>query len=259
MSDAPEWVTELWEWGWEHDLSEEAIPAWARYPALGQVTISHPQILRAFRSYNDANPEHRIRPGNFVSVAFPKPLSRLAPIRLFAPYVSDPSAALRLDWFELHSGLMVRITTEHQNGAVAPQVIPVMSYGEVACRHLNRPEAKFQDRSGRAMQNSTGHLLRRRVLDIGRERIGKEANALHRRNEGPDVTAEAQESYQMRKGSGEPLNRLIREANSAHLALASGLSARAVREIQAGRSVPRAENRLRLLRAARHLGNTTQA
>lgn len=229
------WSNELWADALAEELGEVVVPrAWWDLPAVGQLTITRPEILDPFAEYNRRHPEHAIGPGNFVSVAYPKIFARPDPSRLIAPFVS-PREALDAEWFEVYSGEAVRITTRDLRGEIVPGLIPVKSYADVARRHVARPERKFEVPDGGPCLGATrGKLARRRVLAVRFERLGKEGGWLDRRTEGDDVADEVQLVYVDPDDFRRYVIPVLRLMPRAETAVAARISERALRRALAG-------------------------
>src|SRR5438552_1084507 len=100
----PGWIDEVWTDALARERGATPPPRpWFEWPAIGQLTVSRPELLRPFEHYNEAHPEAPVRPFNFVSVAYPTAFSRAERPRLAAPY-TKPERALEADWYELRSG-----------------------------------------------------------------------------------------------------------------------------------------------------------
>src|SRR5690349_16576980 len=114
------WRAELWIDALAEAFREPPVPrAWRGLPALGQLTITRPELLRPFEAYNEAHSKGPVRPFNFISVAYPKPLSRAGKLRLVAPF-TPPNRAVEAEWHELHSGGKIEITIETFGGEIRP-------------------------------------------------------------------------------------------------------------------------------------------
>ena len=171
------WISELWTDALAEELGDTPAPrAWWDLPAIGQLTITRPELLRPFADHNRRRPERAIGPGNFVSVAYPKTFVRAERPRLIAPFVR-PAEALKVEWLEVHSGETVRITTRDLGGEIVSDLIPVKSYADVAREHVARPERKFKAPSGGpCLRTTRGKLQRRRVLAVRFEHLGKKVD-----------------------------------------------------------------------------------
>ncbi len=182
-----QWIDELWEDVIDEVLGLPVEPRpWHDHPVVGRVPVTSWELLKSFETYNRAHPEAPVKPFNFVSAAYPKPLSREEPVRLFAPFVSEPAQALEAQWYEHNTGRRVAITTEDSMGEVVDGLVPVKTYGE-------HPEVKFADEDGhRCHPRTSGTLTRRHVIATRTEPYGKEGNALRRRVEGAGVSDETQ-------------------------------------------------------------------
>jgi hypothetical protein len=127
------WIDELWEDIVDEVLGRTPEPRhWHPYPVVGRLPVTTWDLLESFKTYNGAHPEAPVRPFNFVSAAYLKPLARAEPVRLFAPFVSEPATALEAEWYEHNTGRRVEITTEDPMGAIVDGVLSVKTYGELA-------------------------------------------------------------------------------------------------------------------------------
>lgn len=243
------WKTDLWLDAVAAE-SGDSTPArsWAALPAIGQLTLSRPELLRAFEIHNRRHPTQVVRPFNFVSVAYAKPLARAELPRLIAPFVGKPSAAPAAQWFDLRSGLEVRITSEHPLGKVYSRVVAVRSYGEIAHEHAARPELKFgAPDGGTCLRTTRGTLRRQRVLALWPEHLGKEGNLLDRRAEGADAADELQEVFEDEETWVQRMSPYLLACSSSTIAHVARISERAARELLAGRSTPRSGTRSLIL------------
>lgn len=230
------WIDELWEDALAEELGEVVVPrVWWELPAVGQLTITRPELLRPFADYNSRHPGRAIAPGNFVSVAYPKTFARADRPRLIAPFVS-PREALRVEWFEVRSGESVRITTRDLGGEIVSGLVPVKSYADVAHAHVARPERKFEaPDGGPCLQTTRGKLRRRHVIALPRfEYLGKEANLLDRRSEGDDVAEKVQLVYVDPDDFRRYVIPVLRLMPRAETAVAARISERALRRALAG-------------------------
>jgi hypothetical protein len=147
-------------------------------------------------------------------------------------------------WYELRSGSQVRITVSDLGGVVDPGVVPVRSYGEIVRAYADRPESKFLASGGEAcLQDSLGTLLRRRIEAERAEYIGKEGNLLERRVEGLGVRSEVQSLYEDPEDFERFVVPVLRGLPRADLAVAAGISERAVRDVLTLRTKPRRRHR----------------
>lgn len=244
------WSNELWADALAEALGEVVVPrVWWDLPAVGQLTITRPELLDPFETYNRDHPERRIAPANFISVAYPKAFVRADPLRLISPFVS-PAEALDAEWYELHSGERVQITTEDLGGEVVSGLVPVKSYGDVAREHVARPERKFEAPDGGPCLRATrGKLHRRHVLAVRFEHLGKEANLLDQRGEGDGIAEELQLVYVDRDEFRRLVVPILRLMPQAEVASAAQITERTLRSILAG-SNPSARNRARLTQLA---------
>jgi hypothetical protein len=232
------WIDALWQDIVDNLLDRpRAARPWHEYPVIGRVPVTTWELLESFNNYNRAHPEARVRPFNFVSAAYLKPLTRPEPIRLFAPFVSEPAKALETPWYEHNTGRRVRITTEDPMGELNHDVIPVKTYGDLAHQYAEHPEVKFADDKGERCQPMTaGALHRRHIIATRTEPYGKEGNVLRRRAEGPGIGDEAQHLYIDQSDFKRIVLPVARAMPQRELAAAIGMSPRGLRKILNGYS-----------------------
>lgn len=162
------------------------------YRAVSSAAMRRPCGVRSDREH----PDSPVRPFNFVSAAYMRPLARVEPVRLFAPFVSEPARAHEADWYVQGTGERIEITTDVPHGVIVEGVIPVKTYGDLLFDYAYHPEVKFADREGKRCQPTTvGRLQRRHIIATRVEPIGKEGNALNRRVEGTGLADEMQQLY----------------------------------------------------------------
>ncbi len=232
------WIDELWEDLIGGVLGLPAEPReWHGYPVIGRVPVTSWDLLKSFEAYNRETPEAPVRPFNFVSAAYLKPFCREEPVRLFAPFVSEPTEALEVEWYEHNTGKRVAITIEDPMGEIVDGVVPVKTYGELARQYAEHPEVKFADLHGQRCQPRTrGTLIRRHVVATRSEPYGKEGNALRRRVEGPGVGDELQGLFVDPADFARYVLPVARAMPRRELAEAIGMTERGLRKILNGYS-----------------------
>ncbi|MDQ4144983.1 MAG: hypothetical protein M3198_14835 [Actinomycetota bacterium] len=232
------WIDELWE-----NIVDELLGRapktrpWHDLPVIGRVPATTWELLDSFESYNRQHPEAPVRPFNFVSAAYLKPLTRAKPVRLFAPFVSEPGKAHQAEWYEHDSGVRVEITTEDPMGELVDGIVPVKTYGELARQYAGHPEVKFADAQGeRCAPTTSGTLSRRHVIAIRSEPYGKEGHALRRRIEGAGIGDRAQETFLDPADFERLVLPVARVMPRREFAEAVGMSERGLRKILNGYS-----------------------
>jgi len=179
-----DWIAQVWlniirkNFG----LSTHAI-GFESLPAVGQVSISSPPLLRPFKQMNRRKHyQHQVKPFNFLSTCHVRPFGRpygSTPERfqLVAPYESDSRRWLKMDWIDRYSSQTYRIGTTGDHGD--RRTARVKSYGDVIEEYEYHPESKCADASGQASGKQTLGLLQRRHVRIDSiNAIGKESNSL---------------------------------------------------------------------------------
>jgi hypothetical protein len=163
-------------------LPTDELP-FANRPAVGNITISSPAVLRPFATLNDGKPyAAQLKPFNVLIGTHVRPLGYpvgVSPERfhLVAPYERNPLQWLRMNWIDQYSERAFKITTKGQHGFRTAAC--VKTYGEVVAEYETHPEAKCADRDGQVCTRQTIGLLRRRHVRMGVLRyVGKESNAL---------------------------------------------------------------------------------
>jgi hypothetical protein len=232
------WVDELWE-----DVVDQALGTppkdreWHRCPVIGRVPVTSWEVLATFSSYNREHADSPVRPFNFVSAAYMRPLARAHPVRLFAPFVSESAKALEAEWYVQGTGKRVEITTDDPLGVIVDGVIRVKTYGDLLFDYAHHPETKFADAEGQRCQPITaGKLQRRHIIATRTEPIGKEGNALDRRVEGAGVADEVQQLYADLEDFRRHVLPVAAVMGRAALAEAVGITERGLRKILNGHS-----------------------
>lgn len=195
-SDDRSWIGQAWLGIVRRSLGLAAQPLpFADRVALGQNTVSSPEVLRPLAKLNDGKLyAQQIKPFNFILSCHIAPYGH--PIgadperfHLIAPYEKDPRKWLALPWIDQYSRKQYRISTTLATST--RQIARVKSYGYVLEEYEFHPEAKCADASGAACGKQTVGLLQRRHITIEwpPRFIGKESNKLEEVEEGraPDA------------------------------------------------------------------------
>ena len=120
--------------------------------AVGQITVSSPEVLRPLAKLNVGKPyAQQIKPFNFILSCHIAPHGH--PIgadperfHLIAPYETDPRKWLTLPWIDQYSGKQYRISTTLATST--RYIARVKSYGDVLEEYEFHEEAKCADASG---------------------------------------------------------------------------------------------------------------
>jgi hypothetical protein len=188
----PDWDEEWPQWAdlvWRRIIAEaeglpvDAAPAWFDLPAVSQLPISSPTVLRPFGALNEGKPyEAQVKPFGFMLIGHADPLVPLpdglhAPVTPVAPFTSEPDGLLGLAWRNRADGRPIAITTRPGG---EPGKVRLKTYGDVVNDYRLHPEAKSGDpRGGLGRRGTVGLLPRLRVQAVGVPRhIGKESNRL---------------------------------------------------------------------------------
>ena len=234
-------------------LATEPLP-FADRVALGQITVSSPDVLRPLAKLNAGKPYGRqIKPFNFILSCHIAPLGH--PIgadperfHLIAPYETDPRKWLGLPWIDHYSGKQYRISTTLATGTRL--IARVKSYGDVLEEYEFHEEAKCADSTGAPCDKQTVGLLQRRHVTIEwpPRFIGKESNKLEEVEEGslPDAGDVYTEYPDSRRDEWTAtILPILKAMPMPELIKRSGLSRRALYMIRAGRR-PQPENAVTL-------------
>ena len=263
-ADQVPWIQQTWTWLInDHQIGRAAIePSWLGAPAASRTTISSPASWRPFEAANGGvSYAGKIKPFNFLSVAFPTPL-QLPPglnprrFRLIAPYGTCARASVGQAWHDLYNpGITYRLHTEPDVGVLPPDGhVPAKSYRDIVQQHGRQPENKTLDGAGRTCGRSSKGLLARRPTGIATVRhIGKEAHRLDDARAGlvadaSEVTADFGDATDQELALALAI--LAGQA-TANLAVQLRCSDRRLRDIRLGHSRPRPTTRATLLELAR--------
>ena len=250
-SEDRSWIAQAWLGIVRRSLGLATQPLpFADRVALGQITVSSPEVLRPLAKLNAGKPyAKQIKPFNFILSCHVAPYGHPVgadPERfhLIAPYETDPRKWLALPWIDQYSGKQYRISTTLATGT--RQIARVKSYGDVLEEYEFHEEAKCADASGAPSDKQTVGLLQRRhvLIEWPPRFIGKESNKLEEVEEGaipdvgdvyteyPDTRRDEWATQVMLALKAMPMSELMRR---------SGLSRRALQMIRAGRR-PNAKN-----------------
>ena len=256
------WIAQAWLGIVRRSLGLATEPlALADRAAVGQITVSSPEVLRPLAKLNvgKAYPE-QIKPFNFILNCHIAPHGH--PIgsdperfHLIAPYETDPRKWRTLPWIDQYSGKQYRISTTLATST--RYIARVKSYGDVLEEYEFHEEAKCADASGEPCRKQTAGLLQRRhaTIEWPPRFIGKESNKLEAVGEGsvadagdvyteyPDPRRDEWTTTILPKLRAMPMQELMQR---------SGLSHRALQMIRGGRR-PNPGNRTKLQLIATNL------
>ena len=239
-------------------LATEPLP-FADRVALGQITVSSPEVLRPLAKLNAGKPyAQQIKPFNFILSCHVAPFGH--PIgadperfHLIAPYETDPRKWLALPWIDQYSGKQYRISTTLATGTRS--IARVKSYGDVLEEYEFHEEAKCADASGSPCGKQTVGLLQRRHVRIEwpPHFIGKESNKFEEVEEGsvPDA-GDVYTEYPNPRRDAEGWDRIVAKLKSMskcerqELAKQAGLSPTTIEYARRGR-MPHTANRRKLV------------
>jgi hypothetical protein len=259
----PQWVEVVWQRiiaeAQGRDPGPE--PDWFGLPAVSQLPISSPHVLRPFGEMNAGKPvAAQVKPFGFMLIGHVDPLCPLpaglkaGTVTAVAPYTTDPLAILSLPWRNRHDGRRIEVTTRPGG---EPGKVRLKTVGDVVTEYRLHPETKSGDpRGGLGRRGSVGLLPRLRLRADGLPRhIGKESNHLDEAENGlisnPDeVYVEYRDERREWEAALPALRALRDERGWRHMAEASGLSERALRYALNGGKMPHPEARAALLRLA---------
>ncbi len=252
-SDDRSWIAHAWLGIVRRSLglATEPLPFAGRV-ALGQITVSSPEVLRPLAKLNAGKPyAQQIKPYNFILSCHVAPFGH--PIgadpecfHLIAPYETDPRKWLALPWIDQYSGKQYRISTTLATST--RQTARVKSYSDVLEEYEFHEEAKCADASGAACDKQTVGLLQRRHVTIEwpPRFIGKESNKLEEVEE--QTASDASDVYteypDPRRDEWETKTlQLLRRAPVQVIIDATGISRRTVQRIRNEQTKPTFEHR----------------
>jgi hypothetical protein len=255
-SDDRDWIREAWRLllcralGLPYDE-----PNWLDRPALSKEAITTPTKLQPFEDYNRARPpREQVRPGSFFLAAQVVPFGYPVGVdpsrfRLIAPYEADPRRWRELPWINLYNdadGTEYPVAFE---GDPSPEVVRAKTYRDVIGLYATQPEPKSNGADGKPRGRNTVGLLQRRPVAVSTlSRIGKESNSLEERAGG--LIGNLEEVLSDYGDQGEGWLELVRPAladlPTSVLAERSGLDARTIQRIRAGKTTPHARHQAAL-------------
>ncbi|MGD0798489.1 MAG: hypothetical protein ABR910_12270 [Acidobacteriaceae bacterium] len=231
-------------------------------PAVGRLSVSSPAVIRPLANLNKDKPyPEQIKPFNFLLTCYVKPFGHPkgadpTQFHLIAPYDSNATYWLKMDWFDQYTGNAHRIMTTGDSGA--RRTARVKTYGDLLREYEYHPESKSADSAGEVCGKQTVGLLRRRHLGIDLVRyIGKESNRLEEVDAGlihneegvyTEYTDQSRDEWQMK------ILPALKRLPLAILIAETGLCRRALLDIRAGRSRPHVGNQIRLIEIATLMG-----
>jgi hypothetical protein len=254
--DAADWITQLWEHELASALGTEQTgeePAWYKQPALARSNVTSPELLRAFAKLNKGKAyANQVKPFNFLSFApgAQPPAGHKDPthFRLVAPY-GTATQRRRAMWVNVHEP---DSTYQLHTDRTRPSTATADTHHQHAARYFSHIESKSADQQGNPCARSTQGLLQRRHVTAGSiAHIGKEANHLDRRANGE---VDGDEATDLLLTYNDPVNDPWRNQDVPRLkqlpvkqvAAIAGLSERRLRDIYAGRVMPRQSTKKRL-------------
>ena len=153
-SEDRSWIAQTWLGIVRRSLGLPTRPLpFADRVALGQNTVSSPEVLRPLSKLNAGKPyAAQIKPFNFILSCHVAPYGHPADadperFHLIAPYETDPRKWLALPWIDQYSGKQYRISTTLATGT--RQIARVKSYGDVLEEYEFHEEAKCTDGAAR--------------------------------------------------------------------------------------------------------------
>jgi hypothetical protein len=185
QSDDREWIAQVWLTLIRGTLG---LPTHAldfgRSPAVSRTTVSSPAVIWPLAKLNEGKRyADQIKPFNFLltchvrAFGHPQPGTDPEHFHLIAPYESEPTRWLKLDWIDQYTGRTYRITTAGHHGTRTRA--RVKRYGEVLTEYEFHPESKCAGTDGNVCLKQTVGLLQRRHIRVEQIKyIGKESNSL---------------------------------------------------------------------------------
>jgi hypothetical protein len=180
--DEHKWIHEAWEWILARELEGEEVARrcrkdWFEYPAMMQVTVTTPHVIKHLRHMSWA------RPMNFMNapiIAHSLLPSNLEDVSLVGKYDPDPKAWRDAIYYNRRNGKPCQIGGE-------PGRILYRSYGSILQSYRLHPESKFLGPDGMPCGAETRGLFKRMTVDGGiRLPLRKESN--RRWTEGNDLS-----------------------------------------------------------------------
>lgn len=203
-----QWYTETWQyildrWIFGREIPE---PDWFRSPAALRLTATSPDMLRAFRDFNNGwDYGDQVKPHNFMlSFTVSKTTRLIYPsMRLVTPYASpeeladwenlsavydihgDGTALKIKPWPEMTNDELAAFLDGHQPEEFGPryltfvpdQPIPVKTYRDIIHSYVMHPEVKYDDANGKQCTGRTrGRLQPTTIVAEYVQHIGKTGN-----------------------------------------------------------------------------------
>ncbi len=249
-----DWIRQTWLAAFRGDHHQ---PDWGGRPGVSRITVSTPYTLRPFRTYNQAAPlEEQINAFNFLLSTQVAPLAHppeadSTRFQLIAPYDRDPTRWLNLPWQDRYTRRHFTITTAEDDPNLG--AVRVRTYADILTRYRVHPEPKSLDAEGEPCRPSTVGLLQRRpVVATSLTYIGKEANDLEEVEVGimagdevlntyADPAADPWRTTWLPRLAEIPARTIVAEFPT--YAGGRTISLSQVKEVRAGRAVPRPRNR----------------
>ena len=220
-------------------------------PAVGRVTVTSPTMIRPLANLNaDRAYPDQIKPFNFMLTCHVQPFGHPkgadpARFHLIAPYDNNAAHWLKMPWTDQYTGKLFRIATTGHSGT--RQTARVKTYGDALREYEFHPESKCADADRNGCVKHTIGLLGRRHVCVDHIRyIGKESNHLEEVDAGLIHSEAKVYTEYVDKSRDEWRTKILPALKRLPLALLireCGLSKRALLDIRAGRSRPRAKNR----------------
>jgi hypothetical protein len=218
-------------------------------PAVGRLSVSSPAVIRPLAKLNEGKPySEQIKPFNFLLTCYMKPFGHPTgadptQFHLIAPYETNATRWLKMDWFDQYTGNAHRITTTGDGGR---RMARVKTYGDVLREYEYHPESKSANSAGDVCDRQTVGLLRRRQVRIDLVRyIGKESNRLEEVDAGLIHNEEGVYTEYTDKSRDEWQTKILpalKRLSLSYLEKETGLCRRALIDIRAGRSRPHRKN-----------------
>ncbi len=216
-------------------------PEWLDQPALMRAPVSTPVLLDRFSFVNEGKPyAERVKPFNFLLSAtvrgdrWPAGAAKNGGFHPVAPFSSDPSEWMEMEWADLHTGDVYRLKA---HGDTTDASVRVQTFRDVFEHYLHHPEPKSSDASGNPSgKRSRGLLGRVHVQASLIQHIGKESNLLEEQEHG---TVDHDPQTVFRTGAElAALRAWLHRVLIAEVSRLSGISERMLRAIRNGERNP---------------------
>lgn len=269
------WIYEIWEFILAKHLGiSSAEPAWLDCPALGRMSITRPRFIKSLEKNNSSK---KIRPFNFMLVAFPDgqsspcfpckrtgivqvscPTPRIncafrkdciltINVRPVAPYERMSSKWFSLPWVDLNIGQVLRLDFGIRASGVAGR-LHVKTYRDNLMEYEHHREVKAAGPEGKQCgKQTTGQLQRLRVEAVRKVFIGKESNRLDE----AEILGLDQSTYTVYEKEWYEIRGELKRFSAAELARETGISIRGIKRLRNGKVKPHPKNEA-AIRAAVH-------